>query len=62
MERSFSSPNDEDFNRLFLAFRYMSYQLGSLQRYDLSCEKNKFGRFAYRRAIVAQSGHCGSAQ
>ena len=33
-----------------------------LQRYDVSYEKNEFGRFAYRPAIVAQSGHFGGAQ
>jgi hypothetical protein len=60
--RIFSSLDDEDFNRLFLDFRYMAYRLETLQRYDVSYEKNEFGRFAYRPAIVAQSGHCGGAQ
>jgi hypothetical protein len=43
--RVFSSLDDDDFNQLFLDFRYTSYRLETLQRYDVSYEKNEFSRF-----------------
>jgi hypothetical protein len=36
---------DDEFNRIFLAFRYTSYRLETLQRYDVSYEKTEYGRF-----------------
>lgn len=45
MTRSFTSLDDEDFNRLFREFRYTAYRLETLQRYDVSYEQDEFGRF-----------------
>lgn len=45
MGRTFSSLADDEFNRLFLDFRYTAYRLETLQRYDVSYERNEFGRF-----------------
>lgn len=45
MGRVFSSLADEEFNRLFLDFRYTAYRLEALQRYDVSYEQNEFSRF-----------------
>ncbi|MGH9564984.1 MAG: DUF6879 family protein [Candidatus Angelobacter sp.] len=45
MGRVFSSLDDEDFNRLFVDFRYTAYRLEALQQYGVSYEKNEFGRF-----------------
>lgn len=45
MGRTFTSLDDEEFNQLFLDFRYTSYRLETLQRYDVSYEKDEFGRF-----------------
>jgi hypothetical protein len=43
--RVFLSLGDEEFNRLFLDFRYTAYRLETLQRYDVAYEKNEFSRF-----------------
>ena len=45
MGRTFTSLDDEEFNQLFLDFRYTAYRLEALQRYDVSYEKDEFGRF-----------------
>lgn len=45
MGRVFSSLNDQEFNRLFLDFRYTAYRLETLQRYDVAYEKDEFNRF-----------------
>lgn len=39
MGKVFSSLADEEFNRLFLDFRYTAYRLETLQRYDVSYER-----------------------
>jgi hypothetical protein len=41
----FTSLADEKFNRLFLDFQFTAYRLETLQRYDVSYEKDEFGRF-----------------
>jgi len=43
--RVFSSLDDEEFNQLFLDFRYTCYRLEALQQYGVSYERNEFGRF-----------------
>lgn len=45
LTRSFTSLDDEDFNRLFREFRYTAYRLETLQRYDVSYEQDEFARF-----------------
>ncbi|HEX4833992.1 MAG TPA: hypothetical protein VH478_23200 [Trebonia sp.] len=37
--------DDEDFNRLFLDFRYTCYRLETLQRYDVSYERAEYDQF-----------------
>jgi len=41
----FTSLADKDFNKLFSDFEYTAYRLEALQRYDVSYEKDEFGRF-----------------
>jgi len=41
----FSSLEDDEFNRMFLDFRYTCYRLETLQRYDVSYEKEEYARF-----------------
>ncbi|MGC4808204.1 DUF6879 family protein [Micromonospora sp. DT233] len=45
MTRSFTSLDDDEFNRLFRDFRYTAYRLETLQRYDVSYEQDEFARF-----------------
>lgn len=45
MGRTFTSLADDEFNQLFLDFRYTAYRLETLQRYDVSYEKAEFDRF-----------------
>lgn len=45
MTRSFTSLDDEEFNRLFRDFRYTAYRLETLQQYDVSYEQDEFARF-----------------
>ncbi|WP_434740572.1 DUF6879 family protein [Micromonospora sp. SH-82] len=45
MTRSFTSLDDDGFNRLFRDFRYTAYRLETLQRYDVSYEQDEFARF-----------------
>lgn len=45
MGKVFTSLEDEEFNRVFLDFRYTSYRLETLQRYDVSYEKDEYSRF-----------------
>jgi hypothetical protein len=45
LTRSFTSLDDEEFNRLFQDFRYTAYRLETLQRYDVSYEQAEFSRF-----------------
>lgn len=45
MGKIFTSLEDDQFNRLFLDFRYTCYRLEALQRYDVSYEKEEYGRF-----------------
>ncbi|MBB5159561.1 DUF6879 family protein [Saccharopolyspora phatthalungensis] len=45
MGRSFTSLADDEFNRLFLDFRYTAYRLETLQRYEVSYEQAEFDRF-----------------
>jgi hypothetical protein len=41
----FTSLEDDGFSRLFLDFKYSSYRLEALQRYDVSYEKDEYSRF-----------------
>jgi hypothetical protein len=43
--RSFTSLADEEFNQLFLDFRYTAFRLETLQVYDVFYEKDEFARF-----------------
>jgi hypothetical protein len=43
--KRFSSLEDGEFNQLFLDFRYTCYRLETLQRYDVSYEKEEYGHF-----------------
>jgi len=43
--KKFTSLADEDFNRLFFEFKFTAYRLETLQRYEVSYEKDEFGRF-----------------
>lgn len=45
MGKVFTSLADEDFNRLFLDFKFTAYRLETLQRYAVSYEKDEFSRF-----------------
>lgn len=45
MGRIFRSLDDTEFNRFFTEFRYTAYRLESLQRYDVSYEKDEFDLF-----------------
>jgi hypothetical protein len=45
LTRSFTSLDDDEFNRLFRDFRYTAYRLETLQRYDVSYEQDEFARF-----------------
>ncbi len=45
MGKVFTSLEDDEFNRIFLDFRYTSYRLETLQRYDVSYEKDEYSRF-----------------
>lgn len=45
MTRSFRSLDDEEFNRLFREFRFTAYRLETLQRYDVSYERDELARF-----------------
>lgn len=45
MGRTFTSLADGEFNQMFLDFRYTAYRLETLQRYDVSYEKDEFSRF-----------------
>lgn len=45
MGRLFSSLEDDEFNRMFLDFRYTCYRLETLQRYDVSYEREEYARF-----------------
>ncbi|ADU09753.1 hypothetical protein ML5_4253 [Micromonospora sp. L5] len=45
MTHSFTSLDDDEFNRLFRDFRYTAYRLETLQRYDVSYEQDEFARF-----------------
>jgi hypothetical protein len=43
--RLFSSLEDDEYNQLFLDFRYTCYRFETLQRYDVSYEKEEYGHF-----------------
>jgi hypothetical protein len=43
--KRFSSLEDNKFNQLFFNFRYTCYRLETLQRYDVSYEKEEYSRF-----------------
>jgi hypothetical protein len=43
--KRFSSLEDGEFNQLFLDFRYTCYRLETLQRYDVSYEREGYDRF-----------------
>ena len=45
MGRTFYSLDDEEFNRLFLEFRYTCYRLEALQQYGVYYERNEFDQF-----------------
>lgn len=59
MGTCFSSLEDDEFNRLFLDFRYTCYRLETLQRYDVSYEREEYRRFLAGEAQGASPGIAG---
>ena len=59
MGKRFSSLEEDEFNRLFLDFRYTCYRLETLQRYDVSYEKEEYSRFLAGEAQGASRGITG---
>lgn len=45
VNRTFTSLDDEGFNRLFRDFRRTAFRLETLQRYDVTYEQEEFARF-----------------
>jgi hypothetical protein len=56
MGKRFLSLEDAEFNQLFFDFRYTCYRLETLQRYDVSYEREDYGRFLAGEAQGEPSG------